>query len=142
MDNVSPDDMNAYKQANFLNRRAEKILKHAESMHNARDLAKEVDKRLKDALKLVDRAITFLKERPHIEPARSQLFLNAAKISWGIGDMDRAADYIRDGLGGDAPPDNINSLLALREQVNNIRKATGGLQLGVNVHLTTEGSEN
>lgn len=118
------DDAAIYREANDLNSRAEVFLKRAAVLNRQGQAFTEIARLMRRALKLEIQAISLVEDRKHLEPARSQLFYNAAKIAWGLQDFDAAERFCCGGLAGDPAPEMGTKLQALRRELVKIRMSS------------------
>lgn len=104
-----------------LHQRAEQFLKEAQDIRANGGTIAASKRRVLKALKSELEAAGLLKEHPEVEPARSQLYYNAAKMACALGDMDAALEHIAEALNGDPPVSIRHRLEALRQQYQYLR---------------------
>jgi hypothetical protein len=105
-----------FKKANRLHMEAERFLQDATRTRVEGGPEEASKKQVRRALVKESEAAQLLKDYMEIQPARAEVHLNAATISYALGDVPRALEYIRVGLEGDPPAEIRGRLEKLRQR--------------------------
>jgi len=116
-----------YKRAVELHNQGEKYAMRAHALSKNNEPWIAVKRALKKAYKLVVEATELVRPHIHMEPARSQLFLNAAKLAQALSWFSEAEQHLTEALAGDPAPEMRQKLQVLRTQIQQIGMGGKGL---------------